>query len=56
MTTEVISNLRLYNTLTRQEEPFTTLEPGKVGMYVCGVTVYDSAHIGHGMSSIVFDT
>jgi cysteinyl-tRNA synthetase len=56
MTTDITSNLRLYNTRTRQEEPFTTLEPGKVGMYVCGVTVYDSAHIGHGMSSIVFDT
>lgn len=48
--------LRVYNTRTRREEIFTTIEPGKVGMYVCGVTVYDSAHIGHGMSSIVFDT
>lgn len=49
-------SLRVYNTRTRREEPFTTIEPGKVGMYVCGVTVYDAAHIGHGMSSIVFDT
>jgi cysteinyl-tRNA synthetase len=49
-------HLRVYNTRTRSEETFTTIEPGKVGMYVCGVTVYDSAHIGHGMSSIVFDT
>jgi cysteinyl-tRNA synthetase len=48
--------LRVYNTRTRREELFTTIEPGKVGMYVCGATVYDSAHIGHGMSSIVFDT
>jgi cysteinyl-tRNA synthetase len=48
-------NLRIYNTLTRQLEPFTTIEPGKVRMYVCGVTVYDHAHIGHGMSSIAFD-
>jgi cysteinyl-tRNA synthetase len=56
MAPEVPVTLLLYNTLTRREEPFTTLEPGKVGMYVCGVTVYDSAHIGHGMSSIVFDT
>jgi cysteinyl-tRNA synthetase len=56
MATAAPANLRLYNTLTRQEEPFTTIEPGRVGMYVCGVTVYDSAHIGHGMSSIVFDT
>lgn len=50
------ATLRIYNSRTRQEEPFSTIEPGKVGMYVCGVTVYDSAHIGHGMSSIVFDT
>lgn len=47
--------LRIYNTRTRTEEPFTSIIPGRVGMYVCGVTVYDSAHIGHGMSSIVFD-
>ncbi len=46
----------MYNTRTHAEEPFTSIVPGKVGMYVCGVTVYDSAHIGHGMSSIVFDT
>lgn len=50
------SSLRMYNSRTRQVENFATIEPGKVGMYVCGVTVYDSAHIGHGMSSIVFDT
>jgi cysteinyl-tRNA synthetase len=47
--------LHIYNTRTRAEEPFTSIVPGKVGMYVCGVTVYDSAHIGHGMSSIIFD-
>lgn len=50
------SELRIYNTRTRSEETFTSIVPGKIGMYVCGVTVYDSAHIGHGMSSIVFDT
>ncbi len=48
-------SLRIYNTLTRRKEPFETLEPGKVRMYVCGPTVYDKAHIGHAMSSIVFD-
>ena len=48
-------DLRIYNTLSRQKEPFTTIEPGKVRMYVCGVTPYDSAHIGHGMSMTVFD-
>ena len=47
--------IRLYNTESRREEPFETIEPGQVRMYVCGVTVYDSAHIGHGMSAIVFD-
>lgn len=47
--------LRIYNTLTRRKEPFETIEPGMVRMYVCGVTPYDSAHIGHAMSLIVFD-
>src|SRR5512136_404621 len=47
--------IQLYNTLTRQIEPLETLEPGVVRMYVCGVTVYDDAHIGHAMSAIVFD-
>jgi cysteinyl-tRNA synthetase len=45
----------IYNTMTRRKEPFTTIEPGKVRMYVCGVTPYASAHVGHGMSAIVFD-
>ena len=47
--------IRIYNTLTRQKEPFETIEPNKVRMYVCGVTPYDAAHIGHGMSTTVFD-
>ena len=47
--------LHLYSTLSRRKEPFVTIEPGKVRMYVCGVTVYDDAHIGHGMSAIIFD-
>lgn len=47
--------LRIYNTMSRRIEPFATIEPGRVRMYVCGVTVYDSAHIGHAMSLIVFD-
>ncbi len=51
----VDASLQVYNTLTRRKEPFETIEPGRVRMYVCGVTVYDSAHVGHGMSAIVFD-
>lgn len=47
--------IRIYNTLSRQKEPFETIEPNKVRLYVCGPTVYDSAHVGHAMSSIVFD-
>jgi cysteinyl-tRNA synthetase len=47
--------IRLYNTLTRKKEDFETLEPNAVKMYVCGVTVYNDAHVGHAMSAIVFD-
>jgi cysteinyl-tRNA synthetase len=47
--------IRLYNTLTRKKEEFQTLEPNAVKMYVCGVTVYNDAHVGHAMSAIVFD-
>ncbi|MEW6240465.1 MAG: cysteine--tRNA ligase [Chloroflexota bacterium] len=47
--------IRIYNTLTRKTEEFQTLEPGVVKMYVCGVTVYDDAHVGHAMSALVFD-
>jgi cysteinyl-tRNA synthetase len=47
--------LRIYNTLTRKKEEFQTLEPSKVKMYVCGVTVYNDAHVGHAMSALVFD-
>jgi cysteinyl-tRNA synthetase len=47
--------LSIYDTLTRAKQPFQTIESGKVRMYVCGVTPYASAHVGHGMSVIVFD-
>lgn len=47
--------LKVYNTLTRKTEEFTTLKPGEVSMYVCGPTVYAKAHIGHAMSALVFD-
>lgn len=47
--------LRIYNTRTGQKEVFEPLNPGKVGMYVCGVTTYNLCHIGHGRASVVFD-
>jgi cysteinyl-tRNA synthetase len=47
--------IRLYNTLTRKKEEFQTLEPNVVKLYVCGVTVYNDAHVGHAMSALVFD-
>ncbi len=48
--------LTIYNTLTRRKEPFETLQPGKVRMYCCGVTVYDYCHLGHARSYIAWDT
>ena len=47
--------IRIYSTLTRKKEDFQTIEPNAVRMYVCGVTVYNDAHIGHAMSALVFD-
>ena len=47
--------LQVYNTLIGRKEPFVPLTPGKVTMYVCGVTAYDYCHIGHARSAMVFD-
>lgn len=47
--------LHIYNTLTRQKEAFKPMVPGKVNMYVCGITTYDYCHIGHARTSVVFD-
>ena len=47
--------LQIYNTLTRSKESFEPFQEGEVRMYVCGPTVYAKAHVGHAMSSIVFD-
>jgi cysteinyl-tRNA synthetase len=47
--------LRIYNTLTGEKDTFVPLHPGKAGMYVCGVTVYDYCHIGHARANVVFD-
>jgi cysteinyl-tRNA synthetase len=49
-------SLRVFNTLTRQKEPFQPVEEGKVKMYVCGPTVYNYIHIGNARAAVVFDT
>jgi cysteinyl-tRNA synthetase len=48
-------SLQVYSTLSRKKEPFETIEPKRVRLYVCGPTVYDKAHVGHAMSALVFD-
>lgn len=47
--------LKIYNTLSRSKDIFKPLEQGKIGMYVCGITVYDYCHIGHARVMVVFD-
>jgi cysteinyl-tRNA synthetase len=47
--------MQLYNTLSRRKESFKPLNPGKVGLYACGVTVYDDCHLGHARSCVVFE-
>ena len=50
-----MSQLKIYNTLARDKQTFVPIEPGKVGMYVCGMTVYDYCHIGHARMMMAFD-
>jgi cysteinyl-tRNA synthetase len=50
------NGLVVYNTLTRKKEPFVPQAPPHVGMYVCGLTVYDYAHIGHARTAVAFET
>ena len=47
--------LQVYNSLTNKKEPFVPIEPGKIRMYVCGMTVYDYCHLGHARVMVVFD-
>ena len=47
--------MQLYNTAERRKKEFIPVTPGKVGMYVCGITAYDYCHIGHARSAVVFD-
>ncbi|MZH40416.1 MAG: cysteine--tRNA ligase [Nitrospinae bacterium] len=49
-------SLYIYNTLSRKKEVFTPMKEKQIGMYVCGVTVYDYCHVGHARAAIVFDT
>ncbi|UJF24002.1 cysteine--tRNA ligase [Suttonella sp. R2A3] len=51
-----MSALQFYNSLSRKKEPFQPLVSGKIGLYVCGMTVYDYCHIGHARVMVVFDT
>ncbi|RYF09503.1 MAG: cysteine--tRNA ligase, partial [Deltaproteobacteria bacterium] len=48
--------LHIFNTLTRNKDPFEPLEAGKIKMYACGPTVYDLSHIGHARVYVAFDT
>ena len=47
--------MKIYNTLTRDKQDFVPIEPNKVRMYVCGMTVYDYCHLGHARVMVVFD-
>ncbi len=49
-------SIRVYNTLSKTKEPFTPLRPPRVGMYLCGPTVYAESHIGHMVGPVIFDT
>src|SRR5687768_1912510 len=48
--------IQVYNTLTKRKEPFVPVHPGKVGVYLCGPTVYKEAHIGHMVGPVIFDS
>ena len=48
-------SLKIYNTLTQTKETFMPVQPGKVGIYLCGPTVYKPSHIGHAVGPIIFD-
>ena len=50
-----MESLKIYNTLAREKQTFVPLEPGRVRMYVCGMTVYDYCHVGHARVMVVFD-
>lgn len=49
-----MESLKIYNTLAREKQTFVPIEPGRVRMYVCGMTVYDYCHVGHARVMVVF--
>ncbi len=51
-----LPTIEIYSTLTRKKSPLVTVEPGRVGMYLCGPTVYKPSHIGHMVGPVIFDT
>ena len=51
-----VAPIQVYNTLTKKKEPFSTVVPGKVGIYLCGPTVYKPSHLGHMVGPVIFDT
>jgi cysteinyl-tRNA synthetase len=53
--TSPATTIQVYNTLTKRKEPFVPVQPGKVGIYLCGPTVYKEAHIGHMVGPVIFD-
>ena len=55
MTNQATGSIVLYNRLTRRKEQLETLHPDRVGMYVCGPTVYNLAHIGNARPAVIFD-
>jgi cysteinyl-tRNA synthetase len=48
-------SIRVYNTLSKNKEPFEPVTPGQVGIYLCGPTVYKPSHIGHMVGPVIFD-
>ena len=47
--------IKFYNSLTNQKEDFVPIREGEVGLYVCGMTVYDNCHLGHARAMMAFD-
>ena len=54
--TNGLPKIEVYSTLTRTKAPLVTVQPGHVGMYLCGPTVYKPSHIGHMVGPVIFDT